>query len=311
MLTTITCPYISFANEMPLAGITANGITIRDENNIQIEKEELYISRDKIEVSYIFTNDTDKDIVTQLAFPIPAHQYDPSGHIKYPVHADFKVEVNGKEKEYSERTRALLGEKDYTDLLKSLKISINNFGNKNKFYEKLSNNDQKKLLSLGLVSDDEMSGIMPEWSVETIYYWTQTFPAKSTTRIKHTYAPIASFNMYYFNEGKAHPLSGKPISLNQLSDSLCVNYEEFMRQLKVAGARLQVDTVDYILTTANHWKKPIKEFHLVIESYNQPGSHARVSTCFEKNRLKKINDYRSEMVIKDFVPKEEIKVLFF
>jgi hypothetical protein len=308
MYVVTTAPQFSFANEMPLAGISANGLTIKDDNNIQIEKEELYISYDKIEVSYVFRNNSDKDIVTQVAFPIPLHHYDSSGHVKqYPVLSDFKVEVNGQEQKYSERTRALVGKTDYTSLLTSLKISIRDFGNKNLFYGKLSEADQKKLLDLGLVSDDPASGEMPEWAVETIYYWTQSFPANNATKIKHTYAPIPSFNMYYLSPGMANPLSGKPISMKQLADSLCVSYEELMGWIKKWDAgRLTVNTIDYILTTANHWKKPIKEFHLVVD-----GSKGGVSTCFEKNKLKKINDSSAEMTIKDFIPTEEIKVFFF
>ena len=70
-----------------------------------------------------------------------------------------------------------------------------------------------------------------------------------------------------------------------------------------------VHSVDYILTTANHWKKPIKEFHLIVES-NSPGYNVKASTCFEKNNLKVINDKRYEAIIKDFIPKDEVKAFF-
>lgn len=296
-------PQLLLANEMPLAGISANGITIKDENNIQIEKEELYISVDKIEVSYIFRNDTGKDIVTQVAFPIPQHHYDPTGNVKhYPVLSDFKVEVNGKEQKYSERTRALLGEKDYTSLLTSLKISIRDFGNNNTF--SVSNADKKRLIGLGLISDDPATGELPEWAVETIYYWTQSFPANSTTRIKHTYEPIPSFSIHYVSPGQG---------VKELSDSLCVNQEELISWIKKSNQgifplneRFTVNTIDYILTTANHWKRPIKEFHLVIAD-----KAWLASSCFEKNKLKRINEHSVEITINDFVPKAEIEVFFF
>jgi hypothetical protein len=39
MYVVTTAPQFSFANEMPLAGISANGLTIKDDNNIQIKKD--------------------------------------------------------------------------------------------------------------------------------------------------------------------------------------------------------------------------------------------------------------------------------
>lgn len=290
---------------MPLDGISATGITIKEENNIQIEKENLYISNDKIEVSYVFRNDTDKDIITEVAFPIPQHFYDPTGHIKhYPVLSDFKVIVNGKEQKYNVRTRALLGDKDYTSLLNELKISIRDFGDENRFYRKLSKIDQKKLLDLGLVSDEPRSRKMPEWAVETIYYWTQSFPANSTTRIKHTYEPIPSFRLHYVSPSRG---------VKELSNSLCVNQEELISWIKKENQgilplneRFSINTIDYILTTANHWKRPIKEFHLIID-----GKAWRASSCFEKSKLKRINEHSIEITINDFAPQEEIEVFFF
>jgi hypothetical protein len=84
-------PCRSFPNEMPLDGFPANGIVVRDENNIQIEREDLYISSNKIEVSYIFKNLSQEDITTEVAFPIPPYGYQPEGHIPYPIHADCTV----------------------------------------------------------------------------------------------------------------------------------------------------------------------------------------------------------------------------
>src|SRR5713226_3227923 len=47
----------SFANDAA-AGIAAGGIQLRKEINVSLEKENLYISRDKVTVSYIFKNNS-------------------------------------------------------------------------------------------------------------------------------------------------------------------------------------------------------------------------------------------------------------
>ncbi len=292
------------ANEMPMAGIAANGIIVKDESNIQIEKEYLYICNSRIDVSYIFRNNSDKDIVTEVAFPIPKHKYSPGGHIKYPVHGDFKVFVNGNEVKYETVTRALFKDVDYTALLSGMKISFMDFGNCNHFFEKLSKVDQKKLLDLGLMVDDGLS-IDPQWSVETTYYWKQTFPAKSVINIKHTFKPNVFSELYYFQTGRSFEAEKE---VSDLANQFCLDSEQ-IEWLKSTGGGFHHEQVDYILTTANHWKKPIKEFHIVIEESTRPLKE-KASTCFERKNIKKTGPTRYEATLLDFIPDKEIEVNF-
>ncbi len=312
------------ANEMPLEGFPANGIVVRDERNIQIEREDLYISSKKIEVFYIFRNDSDKDITSEVAFPIPPYDYgrgDIPHDIKYPVHSDFTVEVNGTRQKYSEITRALIDGKDYTDTLKQLNISIKDFNESrwgygvfsNKFF-KQSKSVQQKLIDMNVVSIDEIlegqPHASPAWSVETTYFWKQVFPAKSVVRIKHSYTPNPSHTK---NPGEDKDFINRNRAINpwktDVSEILCFN-DELKKWKKQLTRQMNTAIIDYILTTANHWKKPIKEFNLIIEADPRKENSERVSTCFERNRLKKINDHRYELTIKDFEPREEISVYF-
>ncbi|HWR59493.1 MAG TPA: DUF4424 family protein [Thermodesulfovibrionales bacterium] len=314
---------ISSANEMPLEGFPASGIVVRDEKNIQIEREDLYISRSEIQVSYIFRNTSDTDIVTEIAFPIPAHDYDPTGRITYPLHGDFQVEVGGKKTKHKEMSRALIGKKDVTATLKRLNISFKDFDNEQRrgkvfgrYFNELSKSKQQELIRLGVVKlDNQESGdepwYVPAWSVETIYHWRQSFPAQKTVSIKHTYTPNTSHTVNG-DEDKNFISRRKVVSDARniaLAELLCLN-DELKKWEKRRRWMLDVHIVDYILTTANHWKKPIKKFHLVIEADNTPANNERVSTCFENNRLKKINNWRYEMTIDDFIPKDEISVFF-
>ncbi len=320
LLGIIICPQSSFPNEMPLDGIPANGIIVRDEKNIKIEREDLYITNDKIEVSYVFKNYSQEDITTEVAFPIPPYGYRPEGHIKYPLYTDFTVYVNGEKQPFSELTRALVHDKDYTDKLKSMNISIKDFNESNwghgifhwKFFAQ-KKEEQKKLIDAGIVEITEDLGepyAMPAWQVETTYFWKQSFPAGSEVRIKHTYAPTISdtYNPYqdkiFVNRNNA--INPKNATLPEI---LCLN-DELKKWEEARKSRMYVAIVDYILTTANHWKRPIKEFHLIIEADTRREVNQRVSTCFERNKLKKINNYRYELTINDFEPKDEIGVYF-
>jgi hypothetical protein len=71
--------------------------------------------------------------------------------------------------------------------------------------------------------------------------------------------------------------------------------------------------VDYILTTANSWKTPIKRFELVVERgqdqhwYNPNWDYA--SFCWD-GPVKLVDAHRFEASATNFVPKRELKVLF-
>ena len=313
------------ANEMPLEGFPANGIVVRDERNMLMEREELYIKSNKIEVSYVFRNLSDKDITSEVAFPIPSYEYERNGmpyDINYPVYSDFTVEVNGIKKEYGEISRALIDGKDVTEILNGLNISIKDFnesrwgyGSFSRNFFKQSKSVQQKLLDKGVVQVDEYyEGIphaSPAWSVETTFFWTQVFPAHSVIRIKHTYKPNPSHTK---NPGEDKDFINRSIAIDPrkayVSEILCFD-DELKQWEKQLTSQMNTAIIDYILTTANHWKKPIKEFHLIVEAESRTDrSDERVSTCFERNKLKKINNHRYEMTIKDFEPKEEISVFF-
>jgi hypothetical protein len=317
-----------FGNEMPLEGSPASGLVVRNEKDIQIEREELSIRRTRIEVSYVFKNDTDNNIVTEVGFPIPPHQLDSSGIITYPIYDDLKIEVDGLPIHRGEITHAIADGKDVTTVLERLNISIKDFGKNSSqkkgfywfgpYFNSLGKNEQKELIDSGLAKIDlaseafrgEKRFYYPAWSVETTYHWTQAFPAKSKTSTKITYTPNPSQSSNFDVEREL--ISGRKTADLHKADPaelFCLN-DELVKWEKARDSRLEADSVDYILTTANHWKKPIGEFNLVIESDPTTRYNERASTCFESERLHKIDETRYEATIKDFVPKGEISVFF-
>ena len=56
------------------ASIAAGGLVPRRETRIVMAKEVLRISDKKVVVDYDFRNDTDEDVTTEVAFPIPPYQ---------------------------------------------------------------------------------------------------------------------------------------------------------------------------------------------------------------------------------------------
>lgn len=152
----------SFANDT-VVEITPKGLQLKIEENISIEREDLYISLEKIEAFYIFKNHSDKDVTVEVAFPVPPYRalsVKNQNYSHYPVDfSDFIVEVDGKKTDYKKDVKALVDGKDYTDILNNLNVSIENFGEfdfskphgENEI-SKLNNENKKRLNKLKILN---------------------------------------------------------------------------------------------------------------------------------------------------------------
>ena len=185
------------------ASIAAGGLVPRRETRIVMAKEVLKISTKKVEVDYDFRNDSDQDVSTEVAFPVPPYstgfpQRDPSDE----SFADFRLWVDGKPVRYEMEAKAFLKGKDVTERLRSLQIDIPTLGHfvdndqlqaVTQDFVKLPKAAQKQLIHDGLFEDQgDGSGTMTFafWKAVVQFHWTQTFPAHSTVHIRHEYAPV-------------------------------------------------------------------------------------------------------------------------
>jgi hypothetical protein len=311
---------LSNANDT-IVEITPRGLQFKTENNISVEKESLYISLKKIEVSYIFRNHSSKDIAVEVAFPIPSYQaqvmkYVPHSH-KPIDFGDFKVEVNNRQTPYKKEIRALVEGKDYSALLQNLNISIEDFGKydfanpkQGNDISRLTKEDRKRLLDLGILVE-ESNRAEPNWTVEMKYHWTQTFPANAPVIIKHTYTPYYGGRYQVFQEWE-NKVSGEID--REIVEESCLDQKtkkaiekKMIAKVEQTGEMISLyyDWVSYILTTANNWRKPIKDFHLIIEK----PENAITSLCFD-HKLLKTSPTRFEAHIRNFIPEKDLKVYF-
>ena len=118
------------------ASTAAGGIQLIREPRISMEKERLVISEKKVSVEYEFLNETDRDITTEVAFPIPPYDkkyaFDDK---KYAFDNDrperidnFHVWIEGREIQYQSEVKAMLGRVDYAAHLRQLGIDIVSLG---------------------------------------------------------------------------------------------------------------------------------------------------------------------------------------
>jgi len=114
LLTILGFSYFGISKEVwandSSAAIKLGGLELVQNDSVSLEREELYISADKVRVVYQFKNMTDADVETLVSFPIPRFPEDipsPRGERDLPDFKkfEFKTTVDGVsvKLDYSER----------------------------------------------------------------------------------------------------------------------------------------------------------------------------------------------------------------
>jgi hypothetical protein len=295
------------------ASIAAGGIVVMGkESRIVMAKESLWISIDQVKVEYEFRNDSDQDITTEVAFPIPDYELDPQ--MPPPNEEgfqDFKLWVNGVQTKFQIESRAFVKNKEITALLRLEHIDISTFGHgtcmdPSKDIARLSPSQKKKLIEAGAIDEDDR----PIWSVRKKYHWTQVFPAHGIINIRHEYSPVVG-NVNSISYG----LGGDPDEQSkQFIMSMCPD-EKLLPKLKRLAMSSEKDAwymyVDFILTSANTWKTPIEDFTLTVERDRiKDSTPSFVSFCWD-GPVKKIDEDHFVAHRTNFVPTSELRIGYF
>jgi hypothetical protein len=324
---------ISISADLPVLGndgaasVGAGGIQLRREARISMEKERLTISEKKVTVEYDFLNDSDTDITTEIVFPVPPYaerNLDASLNKRLD---DFRVWVEGRETKYQTDAKAMLNGVDYSGLLQKFGVDVATLGHwtfsddRNEPYspdvEKLSQSQRDELKRLGLISS--ANGFMA-WTVVKTYHWPETFVAHKILHVRHEYAPI-------LGNGGLQPEVVFPVPRQEKTPEFAAAVRDscidaglektltaaVRREKKEEGGYIRSLQVDYILTTANTWRTPIKDFELIVERPRPqpPGANQWfVSFCWDGlvNRLD-ANHFVAHSI--NFVPQRELHVAFF
>lgn len=294
------------------AGIATGGIILKKEARISMEKERLTIALNKITVEYEFLNQSDTDITTIVAFPIPG--YSPFTEEFYRGIPDFKLMIEGIPVKYQTETSALNKDgQEYTKLLKELNIPVegkivsSEFGDQVvELFKKIPENKRKPLYTAGMFEKDENGDSWPCWTVRKTHYWEQKFPAHKIVKIRHEYTPDVGFKFLGYEDQDIYKNS-------------CATPGMIARLKKFDPGTAHAYWVNYILTTANTWKTPIKEFELIVEKSVLPKylgdsdtlpKFLYVSFCWD-DQVVKLDELRFRAIVKDFIPKSDLTVYYF
>lgn len=329
------------------ASIAAGGLVPRRETRIVIAKEVLRISVKKIVVEYDFRNDTAQNVTTEMAFPIPPYTNEIDGpETSEQSFSDFQLEIGGKAVPFMTEAKATLNDKDATALLLADHIDIPTFGH---FVDTVNSNHEEVIDSpdfsrLPQTTRDQLvkAGIFEldpapvgQWTVHLQYHWTQTFPAHSTVHIRHEYSPVAGFtqvtqatveeDLAQFTNGQSaggNPEEGKLLAgfcVDQpFLSTLARQLQENASQAKTGGEESVTGLVfpqwiDFILTSANTWQRPIEDFTLIIER-PQPEQDEKILISFcspADGKVEKLDADHLQVHLTNFVPASELHIGFF
>ncbi len=301
------------------AEVGIGGIVLKPSSAVVMASEDLFISEDKVRVTYRFENPTDADIRTTVAFPLPGqpravlwHWYESQEKRDWSDFA-FSTKVNGKPVSFKAVELAVIGTRDVTREVKASGLPMDWFVDEpfDKSVEALPEERRAALKKQGLIKADPLinGALVPAWDVATWFVREQVFPARSAITVEHEYKPIVGGAV----GGSLYPAMRKenPSILKEFRETFCTDdaliagVDRKLASARKGSSMYYGETwVSYVLSPGANWNGPIRQFRLVVDK-GDPGN--LVSFCM--NGVKKISSTRFEVTKRDFTPTSELRVL--
>lgn len=286
---------------------------------VEMSEEDLFISMDEVRVDYVFTNKTDKDVETIVAFPMP----DLQGSYGVPLNdaeADnfvgFTVTQDGKAMSPNLEQHVIAGGLDHTDELRQAKVPLLPYSEKTPAaIAALPEATRKDWVSKGLVWEDFVySGnekrlhYIPLWTLRSTYWWKTSFPAGKTVRVSHRYKPGVGGNsgIWFVEDGKIVDEFKDYPARYCLDDAFLKTATKLSHGTSGKDPFYTEKRLSYILTTGAHWQAGrIGKFRLTIDK-GKPDNY--ISFCGAG--VKKTGPTTYVMEKTDFYPEKDLDLLF-
>jgi hypothetical protein len=306
------------------AELTTGGLMFTKSGDIEMRSEDLYVSPAQIRVSYRFHNASPADVTTLVAFPMPDITVaDVGTTITLPTSdphnlLGFSTSVDGLPVQAHILQKAFArGGADRTAELERLKVPLApHLPSTDKAIGKLPRAAWDELRQLGLAEVEEYRAgrsmrkarPSPRWTLQTTYYWEQTFPAAREIAVEHRYKPSIGRS--------AQTMIGDPEAMKEdwfkaytrkyCIDAAFIGAAERARNAARTqyGAPFSEQRIAYRLSTGSNWARPIGHFRLVVDK-GEPAS--LVSFCGQD--IKQIGPTRYEVRREDFSPDQDLHVL--
>jgi hypothetical protein len=304
------------------AELSTGGLIFVHNEDIEMTSEDLAISAKEVSVRYRFFNKSTQDVTVLVAFPMPDVTIESSDQIISVPSDDpvnllaFATAVNGKPVTTTVEQRVIAMGLDRTQLLRALGIPLApHLAATNEALDRLPPDQWDDLLRAGVAEVDEYDAgqgmkkhLAARWTLQTTYYWEQTFPSRVETVIEHRYKPSVGGSV---QTGLGAPDATKESWYDEYKEKYCFDFEFLAaveRARKAAnakfGAPFSEERIDYILKTGANWSGPIKQFRVVVD---KGAADNLVSFCGED--VKKLSDTQLEVRKLDYTPDGNLAVL--
>ena len=298
-----------FANDTS-AELATGGLIFTKSNDIEMQSEELFISMEEIRVQYHFYNRSDRDVTTQIAFPVPDIPYgvddfnfiiptnDPENIL------GFTTTVNNRPLGASVERKAVLNGVDKTEILRNLGVPI--APSLTQKYDYLSQKTWDQLVRLGLIQDTPRADgyIQPRWTLKTTYYWQQIFPTHQEVIIDHHYLPSVGGVVPMAASDLLKTPSNLQIEQSKGLNRFCIDQAFLNAMATPSKIMWEQHIVEYILVTGANWSGPIETFRLVVDKGSPENL---VSFCGQD--VRKINATQFEVRLARFIPTSNLSIL--
>ncbi len=302
------------------AQLGAGGLILGRNDLIAMESEDLFISADKVTVDYVFRNNSDKDVETLVAFPMPDIEGSPYANVDIPVDASdnflgFSVSIDGQEVKPQLQHSVYAVGIDIGKELDANGVPYFPFGDATlKALETLSPEVAADWQERGLITIneyDEGSGMKsvrePLWQLRSAYWWKARFPAGKPVKVAHSYTPSVggTAGVSFYMDSK---FQGR---YDDYKRRYCLDdgFERAVTKAAKAAADgyppYSETWLSYVLTSGGNWALgTIGKFRLTIDK-GDPASI--VSFC--GTGVKKTGPTTFEMTAQDFNPERDIDIL--
>lgn len=330
LLTALLLATPALAND-GFGGLSATGLHFSQTDAIAMESEDLFISLDRIRVTYTFRNLTDADVMGEVIFPLPpiSLQYLQTSDFNLPADREnlvnFTATVAGSPVAVKVDRIAVLEPpfvenrppaeqydtpgQDVTAALARHGIPLTlDTAALTETLLTLPPEERQALQSEGLADfyeGDAAQGMPPEawplWSIVIRYHWTQTFPAGATLDVVHEYENRPPGGIFYWQ----HPPTDD--WAKQYESRYCIDEgtsRAIAKRLATTEGYGTAYDLAYVLRTANSWAGPIGDFRLTLD---KGAKENVISLCIDG--IEKTGATTFEVRKKDFTPDRDLDIL--
>jgi hypothetical protein len=256
------------------AKLGAGGLVAAKSSAIAIDSEDLRVTSHQVSVKYVFRNLTSRDVDLVIAFPLP--EIDGGAVANVPINVpsrdplnfvDFQVLVDGKRVVPRSEVRSFLHGMEITRELRSLGVPLSVLDQEiTTAVNRLPPADQARLkqrqwVDCSLTSDQKC---WPQWQTRVKFYWTQHFPAKAVVGVEHTYHPVVGGSLLKIGTADYRDWDRKDFCPAEDALAQLKREADLVKAKAPMGVVRREKEIQYILTTANNWSGPIRDFRLSV-----------------------------------------------